>query len=535
MENKNSNFKVDVSPEMQLYKILQRQSYDIGTALAEFVDNSVQSFIDTRRAVPSIKGSEPTLKVSIEISSTEKRITIEDNAGGINRGNFQRAIRMGHGGKHSPEPESLSVYGIGMKSSAIWFSNQWKIETSAVGSGEKLTTTFDLEQLLASGNKSIEVESSPEDYNKHYTKITINDCLRDLADRDNQFRDSVLPYLLETFYKFENVFIEIKHDDLVLRTTQATLDEPTPLVYPRVDKKGDALSSTPFRWKKKLDFTHAGKSVRGFIMIRETGSYPGPGIRLLRNRRVINGTEGGGRQNKPEVLLGTSNKYASQRIYGEVHLNDFPVNFMKTGFDINMDSLYRAIKTQISARPPDVIEDFIEQATCFRKKKATSDPRTKPGTEPEPETEAKTEAKPKRTRKGETNIPFSQELNDALQELKFKKLYRLYESLCHVSLIKDPVLAYVGAWALLDSLAAQMGKTDGKSFDSFYNSEISRLATGRGERNDYRHVIYDLHKKGNMNKHSPRYEAMEAQQLASDFPTIEKFLIHCAETVVKST
>ena len=47
-EETGSTFKVDVSPEMQLYKILQRQSYGIESALAEFVDNSVQSFIDAR-------------------------------------------------------------------------------------------------------------------------------------------------------------------------------------------------------------------------------------------------------------------------------------------------------------------------------------------------------------------------------------------------------------------------------------------------------------------------------------------------------
>ena len=115
----NGNFEVDVSPEMQLYKILQRQSYDIGTALAEFVDNSVQSYGDKYNAIKASEGTEPILKVRIVISSEDKRIVIEDNAGGINRENFQRAIRMGYDGHAEPDPKSLSVYGIGMKSSAI--------------------------------------------------------------------------------------------------------------------------------------------------------------------------------------------------------------------------------------------------------------------------------------------------------------------------------------------------------------------------------------------------------------------------------
>ena len=522
------NFEVDVSPEMQLYKILQRQSYGIETALAEFVDNSVQSFRDMRHAIKAVEGSEPELKVRIVISSTERQITIEDNAGGINRENFQRAIRMGHGRKSGPNPDSLSVYGIGMKSSAIWFSNRWTIETSALRSPEKLTTTFDLDQLLASGNTKIEVSTSPEEQKEHYTRITIKDCLRDLADQDKQFEDSVLPYLQETFYKFKNVFIEIEHDHLILQTTGAQLDEPSPLVYPRVDKNGDKLSEIPGKWKKQLDFTHDKKPVRGFIMITDPGSYQGPGIRLLRNHRVIYGTRGGGRQNKPQVLLGTSNKYASQRIYGEIHLNDFPVNFMKTGFDINMESLYRAIKSQITARPPHVEEDYVQQATNFRKSKATPDP--KPRGKPK-----KKKSRPKRDPKAGKEIPFSEDLNKSLDKLRNKKFFRLYRSLCNISLIDHPVLAYVGTWTLLESLATEMGKNDGTSFNSFLNSKVGQFTTDRGLRNDCKHVINDIHAKGNMNKHSGQYEAMHAQQLASDFPTIEKFLIHCAETLAAAT
>ena len=308
-------FEVDVSPEMQLYKILQRQSYDIGTALAEFIDNSVQSFQDRNAAIKAIEGSDPNLKVRIAILSKEKRITIEDNAGGINRENFQRAIRMGRGQSRTPSPASLSVYGIGMKSSAIWFSNRWTIETSALGSPEKLTTTFDLDQLLALGDTKIEVKTNPEEERKHYTKISIENCLRDLSDPDDQFKDSVLSYLQETFYKFEKVFVEIKHDGLILKTNDVQLTEPTPLVYPRVDKDGHKASDIEVTWKKKLDFEHDGKRVRGFVMIMGTGSYHGPGIRLLRNRRVIFGTRGGRSAKQASITT-----WYIQQVCGTAHL-----------------------------------------------------------------------------------------------------------------------------------------------------------------------------------------------------------------------
>ena len=360
----------------------------------------------------------------------------------------------------------------------------------------------------------------------HYTKIIITDCLRALDDPDQQFENIVLPYLQETFFKFKNVFIEIVHDNLLLKTDKAYLTEPSPLVYPCVDKDGIKLSDDPITWRRKLDFIHENKNVRGFIMITDRGSYHGPGIRLLRNRRVIFGTQGGDRQNKPRVLLGTSNKYAPQRIYGEITLNNFPVNFMKTGFDINMESLYRAIKSQISASPPDVLEDFIQQATYYRKKKAIQP--APPPKSPKPDVKPKTKTTPKPQGK----IPFSMELNNAMAGLKFKKLYRLYGSLCNVSLINDPVLAYVGAWTLLESLATLIGKKSNIAFDSFYNGKINGFSAGK-EKSGYKTVINDIHKKGNMNKHSATYETMNAQQLESDFPTIEMFLLYCIDQAPK--
>ena len=508
----NGNFSVDVSPEMGLYKILQRQSYDIGTALAEFVDNSVQSFILRRDAIRSIERSTPNLKIVIRVLSIEKRIVVEDNAGGINRANFQKAIRMGHDNQSQQDPGSLSVYGIGMKSSSIWFSNQWSIETSALGSNEKLTTTFDLDRLLEEGGNTIEVKSEPENQNEHYTRIIIDNCLRDLNNHSNYFRDTVLPYLQETFYKFDNVDIAMIHNSEMLQTDKAYLTDPAPLVYPRVDANGNKISDTPVTWKRKLNFQHEGKNVRGFIMIMDRGSYHGPGVRLLRNRRVIDGTRGGDRQNKPKVLLGTSNKYAPQRIYGEITLNEFPVNFMKTGFDINMNSLYHAIKSQISAIPPDNLDDYVQQATNFRTKKAGTQPGRKPAPRPRPL----------------DKIPFSADLRDKLAELEFNKLYRLYESLCNISLSEHPILAYVGVWSLLDSMATQMGTRKGIAFNSFFTGNILNTSEfADTARKEIRNVINDIHAKGNMNKHSGSYQTINAQQLAGDLPVIQEFLIHC--------
>lgn len=351
------NFKVDVSPEMQLYKILQKLSYGMENALAEFVDNSVQSFIDHLDKEPDCE----ILEVLIEVDSKKKTLAISDNAFGIDRDSFQRAIRMGHKNDFNHKSDSLSVYGIGLKSSAIWFSNTWKLETSAFGHDEKLTASFDLDLLLGTGQDTIEVESAQEKATSHYTRIVITNIEREMEEE--YFRETVLPFLRETFFKFPFLQVKIIFDQLVLQNNAVILSNPPPLIAPISDKK-NSTSGKNITWKKLIELDYAGRKVKGFITLMNKGSYKQPGLRLLRNNRVIVGTARN--RNIPSELYQTSNKYAAQRIYGELHLDDFPVNFMKTGFDENLTGLYRLLHSELKGdgREP----DFISQAENFRSK-----------------------------------------------------------------------------------------------------------------------------------------------------------------------
>ena len=471
------SFEVDVSPEMQLYKILQRQSYGVDTALAEFVDNSIQSFIDKEDAIKAIDGKDTKLKVVITVNSSNKQIIIEDNASGINRKDFQRAIRMGRPDDTTHDKSSLSVYGIGMKSSAVWFSDTWQIETSALGSVEKLTTTFDLNQLLREGTSKIPVSSESEEANKHYTKITINNSQRSF-DREF-FQDNALPYIQETFFKFKDILnIELLFDDAPLETNNAFLETPEPLVYPPVDKNGDKLSEDSKEWKKPINTSYQGRGVKGFIMIMETGGYHQPGIRLLRNRRVIVGTRGGGRQNKPEILLKTSNKFSAQRVYGELTLSDFPVNFTKTDFDDNLEGLYLKLRRILTGDPSTTEDDFIHQTECYRARKSS-------GTK----SRGKKKSSSSSSSKISEYIDLSQDVSSLLSQLENGKLVRLYESICKISLIDHPVLAYVGAWTLLECLATNMGKKSDKSFEAFYNEVLNQFIKDRSKRSEFRTPI----------------------------------------------
>ncbi len=509
-----SSFKVDVSPEMQLYKILQRQSYGIDSALAEFIDNSVQSFRDKKNALSSINGLEIQLKVAITVDTKANQIVIEDNAAGINRKDFQRAIRMGHDANSSHTTDSLSVYGIGMKSASVWFSNTWKIETSALGSEEKLITCFDLDALLVKGENHIIVNSEPEEQKKHYTKITITNLLR--KESEEHYRDKVLPYLEEIFFKFrEDLEIKIIYDGLVLQTKDSFLKTPEPLDYPEVDKTGKAINDKYITWKRKIKFDYAGRTVKGYIMIMKTGSYRQPGIRLMRNQRVIEGTRIS--PNRPTKILGTVNKYASQRIYGELHLNEFPVSFMKTGFDENLDGLYQMLKSKLQGDMANNEPNFINQTDHYRANKNQTKKQT---------------TKKQTIKEKPNNIERSEEIYSRLNQLDQKKLARLYWSICKISLTDHPILVYVGSWTLLESLATYLDKDSKISFDSFYNGKISTMYQDKPKKADLRASIKDIHTKGNCNKHSGIYETMDAIQLHNDFKVIEYFVVSCIKEIL---
>ena len=55
----------------------------------------------------------------------------------------------------------------------VWFSNQWKLETSSLNSNEKLSFVFDLNNLLASDSIEIVVKTDKENKSKHYTRISL--------------------------------------------------------------------------------------------------------------------------------------------------------------------------------------------------------------------------------------------------------------------------------------------------------------------------------------------------------------------------
>src|SRR5688572_5917642 len=87
---------VNIRPGVSILSILRHLNYKPWFAMAEFVDNSLQSYFQYRKDLESVEGKGFKLRVVIEPETDVdggSRIAIRDNAAGIHKADYARAFR----------------------------------------------------------------------------------------------------------------------------------------------------------------------------------------------------------------------------------------------------------------------------------------------------------------------------------------------------------------------------------------------------------------------------------------------------------
>jgi hypothetical protein len=332
MENKS---KVSIRPEVTVLAVLKYLEYETWFALAEFVDNSIASYLKNEKELKEIQGSDFRLEVQIEINDEENKITIRDNAAGISEEDYPRAFRAA---EIPPDTTGLSEFGMGMKSAACWFADKWCVRTTALGEGITKIVCFDMKKIFEDKLEELDVTLKPSNIKAHYTTI-------ELFDVNKMPRGKGLGKVKEHLKGIYRDFI--RKGVLILRVNEEELHytEPKILKAPKYDDpKGESIL-----WKKEIDFPiEEGLSVHGFVAIREKASTSEAGFSLFRRGRVIEGTYDKGF--RPEKIFGNPNSFRYQRIFGELHLEGFSVNFTKKGiqWDDNLDIFLDLLKDDIN-------------------------------------------------------------------------------------------------------------------------------------------------------------------------------------------
>lgn len=332
-----------------MLSVLKFLEYETWFALAEFVDNAIASFLKYEKELKAAEGKDFKLIVSIEINDPENKITIRDNAAGINQMDYPRAFRAA---EIPPDNTGLSEFGMGMKSAACWFADEWCVTTTALGEPTEKQVRFDMKRIFEDKLEELDVKIEPSNKNYHYTTIELFNVNRMPRRRGI---GKVKDHLKSIYRDF------IRNGILVLKVEGEELQysEPKILHVPRYDDpKGD-----PVLWRKDISFPiEEGLSVHGFVAIREKASTSEAGFALFRRGRVVEGSFDSGF--RPEFIFGNPNSFRYQRVFGELHLEGFDVSFTKKGiqWDENLDLFLRLLKDDINNKT----FPLLQQAEQYR-------------------------------------------------------------------------------------------------------------------------------------------------------------------------
>ncbi len=341
--------KVSIRPQVTMLSVLKYLEYETWFALAEFIDNAIASYLQNEEVIKKIEGASFRLQVKIEFNESDNKITIRDNAGGIGEADYSRAFRAA---EIPPDRTGLSEFGMGMKSAACWFADKWRVTSTALGESTEKKIFFDMQKIFEDKIEELEVDVISRDKNYHYTTIELFDVGRMPKKRAITKIKDHLKSIYREFIRNEILILKVDGEELFF-------DEVPILIAQQYDNpQGDSVC-----WRKEIDFPiDDNLSVRGFVAIREKASTAEAGFALFRRGRVIEGSYDNGF--RPDFIFGAPNSYRYQRVFGELHLEGFDVNFTKKGiqWDENLELFLRLLKDDISSKE----FPLLQQAEQYR-------------------------------------------------------------------------------------------------------------------------------------------------------------------------
>ena len=331
--------KINIRPDVGILSILNHINYSPWFAIAEFVDNSIQSFLDYENEIKQTDGDKTKLKVEIELDTAKGGdLIIRDNAAGIHEADYHRAFRPAG---IPPDTSGLSEFGMGMKSAACWFSPTWTVQTTALGEDIEKTVRFDITKIVADSIEELIIESRPIEPNTHFTEIRLSNLHKPPQGR-------TIGKIQEHLASIYRVFIREGLLELHFRGEILSYEEPEILHAP-FHKNPSVI---PQSWKKEIDFDFGtGLRAKGFAALSETMSSSRSGFSLFRRKRLIQGSAD--ECYRPEQIFGPSHHSLYRRLFGELHLEGFKVSHTKDGFqwDENEEPFLDLLKEELDTDP----------------------------------------------------------------------------------------------------------------------------------------------------------------------------------------
>lgn len=315
--------KVNISPGVGIIKIFKALDYESWFALAEYVDNSISSFQQDEELIKSIE-SNYKLKIEINLNYVDNSITIIDNAGGIKIDKYEYAFRAA---EIPDDTTGLNEFGMGMKTASSWLANKWTVITSAFGENVERTIQFNVDEVVQNDTHELIAHEKDSNPNDHYTIIKLEELTGNAPL--NKDLNKIKKHLASIHRKF------IRRNDIsiIVNGEELEYEDQEILVSPKWDNE----NGEDIKWRIEIDKTFgSNKRVKGFIGLLSTMSTSvHNGFSLFRRGRVIEGS--GDDLFRPKQLSGQVGSHQYKRVFGELELEGFKVDFTKGKFQGDKD------------------------------------------------------------------------------------------------------------------------------------------------------------------------------------------------------
>lgn len=350
----NNDIKaVSIKIGQKMYETFSALPNTFAHALADFVDNAVQSYVDSKDNLLKID-AKYRLRIDVdiewdEITQTAKKIIIRDNAAGMDEPHFLKAFIPA---ERPEEDEGLHEFGMGMKTAALWLGDVYSVRTKSYLERVERTVLFNQQEVVAEELLEIPVQQKEVNDLSHYTVIeitnlrpnnapkrrTISSCMEELGSIYRQFlrREEIDIYVCG---------IKVEYED------QPILETP----YYK-DPKGKSIV-----WKQTGEVSILQYKARYTVGLLRTMSSKYNEIVLLRRGRVIIGA-GEHKQYYNKDLCGQEGSPQDRRFFAEIELEGFKVSFNKNNINDqeNLDALLRVIASELHNQPMDILRQGKE-------------------------------------------------------------------------------------------------------------------------------------------------------------------------------
>ena len=344
MENEFDIQELNIQPQAGVIGVFSRLNYKPWYAIAEFVDNSTQSFYSHQQELSAAGIGE--VEVIINYDSENDILTVEDTAFGMEIEDFTRAVKI----DSPPENKNgRNEFGMGLKTAASWFGNIWSVRSTRLGSPYEYFTEINIPELRKNNVNVVSIKRTLTDVSTHGTTIIIREVTKKIGSPRTKGK---IVELLKSMYRrdLNNGLVRISYDGDALYYDEY-----------------DCLSFRNRVWRKDLDFSFEfdGKNhhVVGFVGILANGGFGRAGFALFRRNRVVVGGEEF--NYKPDEIFGQAQSSQSHKLFGELDLEDFPINQAKDGF-VWDDGLEEIFISELK----DQIQEYIDIAKMTIKERA---------------------------------------------------------------------------------------------------------------------------------------------------------------------